>query len=147
METPFETSYSMGRRARILVAEDDAEMRRLVIESLSADGHEAVDVTDGGQLLVQITSFYRLRPDPDPIDLVVTDVRMPVCSGLEIVQALRDADWATPIVIMTAFGDDETRTRAKSLGAVLLDKPFKMKTLREIVRALLRGPKMGGHST
>ncbi len=137
METPFETSYSMGRRARILVAEDDAEMRRLVIESLRADGHEAVDVTDGGQLLVQITSFY----------LVVTDVRMPVCSGLEIVQALRDADWSTPIVIMTAFGDNETRTRAKNLGAVLLDKPFKMKTLREIVRALLRGPKMAGHST
>ncbi|MEO8874788.1 MAG: response regulator [Polyangiaceae bacterium] len=137
METPHETTYSGERHARILVAEDDVEMRRLVIESLRADGHEAVDVTDGGQLLIQITNFYRLRPDPEPIDLVVTDIRMPVCSGLEIVEALRNAHWTTPIVIMTAFGDGETRTRAKDLGAVLLDKPFKMKTLREIVRVLL----------
>jgi DNA-binding response OmpR family regulator len=125
------------RRARILVAEDDLEMRRLVIESLRADGHDAVDVSDGGQLLMQLTSLYRLRPDPDPIDMVVTDIRMPVCNGLEIVQGLRDADWTTPVVIMTAFGDIETRTRATRLGAVLLNKPFKMTMLRAVVRDLL----------
>jgi DNA-binding response OmpR family regulator len=126
-----------SRRARILVAEDDLEMRRLVIESLRADGHDAVDVSDGGQLLMQLTSLYRLRPDPDPIDMVVTDIRMPVCNGLEIVQGLRDADWTTPVVIMTAFGDIETRTRAARLGAVLLNKPFKMTMLRAVVRDLL----------
>lgn len=139
MDTPHESIYSDGRHARILVAEDDVEMRRLVIESLRADGHDAVDVTDGGQLLIQITNFYRLRPNPEPIDLVVTDIRMPVCSGLEIVEALRNAKWTTPIVIMTAFGDQQTRARAKDLGAILLDKPFKMKTLRALVRVLLRG--------
>ncbi len=126
-----------ARPARILVAEDDLEMRRLVVESLRADGHDAIDVTDGGQLLIQLTSFYRLRPDPDPIDLVVTDIRMPTCNGLDIVEALREAHWATPIIIMTAFGDPETRARAKSLGAVLLDKPFKMQTLRGVVRYLV----------
>ena len=132
---PGETQHT--RHARILVAEDDLEMRRLVLESLRSDGHDAVDVSDGGQLLIHLTSIYRLRPDPEPIDMVVTDIRMPVCNGLEIVQGLRDADWTTPVVIMTAFGDAETRTRAARLGAVLLDKPFKMKTLRAIVRDLL----------
>jgi DNA-binding response OmpR family regulator len=108
-----------------------------VIESLRFDGHEAVDVSDGGQLLMQLTSLYRLRPDPEPIDMVVTDIRMPICNGLEIVQGLRDAEWTTPVVIMTAFGDAQTRAKAARLGAVLLDKPFKMKTLRAIVNDLL----------
>ncbi len=130
---PSETT----RHARILVAEDDLEMRRLVMESLRSDGHDAVDVSDGGQLLVHLTSLYRLRPDPDPIDMVVTDIRMPVCSGLEIVQGLRNAEWTTPVVIMTAFGDAQTRAHAARLGAVLLDKPFKMSTLRLIVHDLL----------
>lgn len=108
------------------------------MEALHSDGHEAVDVSDGGQLLRHLTSLYRLRPDPEPIDMVVTDIRMPVCSGLEIVQGLRDADWTTPVVIMTAFGDAHTRAQAALLGAVLLDKPFKMITLRSIVRDLLQ---------
>ena len=112
-------------------------MRRLVMESLRVDGHEAVDVSDGGQLLRHLTSLHRLRPNPEPIDMVVTDIRMPVCSGLEIVQGLRDAEWTTPVVIMTAFGDANTRAQAARLGAVLLDKPFKMITLRSIVRDLL----------
>jgi DNA-binding response OmpR family regulator len=138
---PGETERT--RHARILVAEDDLEMRRLVIESLRVDGHEAVDVSDGGQLLRQLTSLYRLRPDPEPIDMVVTDIRMPVCSGLEIVQGLRDADWTTPVVIMTAFGDAQTRAQAARLGAVLLDKPFKMMTLRSIVSDLLARAGLG----
>ena len=125
--------------ARILVAEDDREMRRLVIEELRRDGHDVVDATDGGQLLLRITDFYRLRPTPDPIDLILTDIRMPVCSGFDIIQGLRDANWMTPVILMTAFGDDDARTRARALGAVLLDKPFEMSVLRAHVRALLRG--------
>lgn len=122
---------------RILVAEDDVEMRRLVIEALLKDGHQVVDVTDGGELLIRITSYYRLHPTPEPIDLIVTDVRMPVVNGLEIVRALREARWKTPIVIMTAFGDSEMRAHAEKLGAVVIDKPFKMDVLRSIVRSLL----------
>jgi DNA-binding response OmpR family regulator len=127
-------------RPRILVAEDDPEMRRLIIESLQKDGYDVVDVADGAQLLVRITSYYRLHPDPEPIDLIVTDVQMPVVNGLDIVKGLRDARWTTPIVIMTAFGDDEMRARVKALGALLLDKPFKMNALRTIVRTLLGSP-------
>jgi DNA-binding response OmpR family regulator len=135
--SPFE------RPPRVLVAEDDREMRRLVIDALRRDGYDVVDVTDGGQLLVRITEFYRLRPAPDPIDLIVTDVRMPVCSGFDIIQGLRDAAWLTPVIIMTAFGDDEARARAKKLNAVLLDKPFEMNTLRNHVRELLHASRGG----
>ncbi len=112
-------------------------MRKLVVEALQKDGYEVIGVQDGSQLLIRITNHYRLRPDPEPIDLIVTDIRMPVVSGLDIVQSLRDADWTTPIVIMTAFGNVETRLRAEALGAVLLDKPFKLELLRLVVRNLL----------
>ena len=131
------TPAPTARRPRILVAEDDLEMRRLVIDSLRRDDYDVVDVTDGGQLLVRITDFYRLRPTPEPIDLIVTDVRMPVCSGFDIIKGLRDAHWATPVIIMTAFGGDDARARAKKLGAVLLEKPFEMAALRRHVRELL----------
>ena len=127
-----------ARPARILVAEDDLEMRRLVIDSLRRDGHDVVDVTDGGQLLVRISDFYRLCSTPEPIDLILTDVQMPVCTGFDIIKGLRDAHWATPVIIMTAFGDADARARAKKLNAVLLDKPFEMIALRTHVRELLR---------
>jgi DNA-binding response OmpR family regulator len=134
-------SPAEGRRPRILVAEDDLEMRRVVIDCLRRDGYDVVDVTDGGQLLVRITEIYRLRPAPEPIDLILTDVRMPVCSGFDIIEGLREANWVTPVIIMTAFGDDEARARAAKLNAVLLDKPFEMSALRTHVQELLRATK------
>jgi len=112
-------------------------MRRLMIESLTSDGLEVVDAADGGQLLIHITSQYRLRPEPEPIDLIVTDIRMPIVSGLDIVRSVREAGWPTPIVMVTAFADQDTRLRASELGAVLLEKPLKMSVLRLSVRSLL----------
>ena len=131
------------RPAHILVAEDDCELRELVVESLRKDGHEVVDVADGCQLLMRITNRYRLRPHPDPIDLIVSDIRMPVVNGLDIAQGLRDAHWKTPLVLITAFSDPETQARADELGAVLLDKPFKMSALRLSVSELLRASPEG----
>ena len=75
-------TLSTSPRPRVLVAEDDREMRRLVIDSLRRGGYDVVDVTDGGQLLLRITDFYRLRPAAAAIDLIVSDIRMPVVSGL-----------------------------------------------------------------
>jgi CheY-like chemotaxis protein len=143
-ELPMEPPHARrcSRPSRVLVAEDDDEMRRLVVEALQKEGYEVIGVPDGNHLLIRITSHYRLRPDPEPIDLIVTDIRMPVVSGLDIVQSLRDAGWTTPVVIMTAFGNVETRLRANALGAVLLDKPFELDLLRTVVRNLL--PMEGG---
>jgi DNA-binding response OmpR family regulator len=125
------------RRPRVLVAEDDAQMRRLVVDALTKDGYELVEECDGGRLLVRIAAIYSFDRTVDPFDLIVSDVRMPVCSGLDILKGLRDAHWDTPVVLMTAFGDDETRARAHKLGALLFDKPFSMQSLRAKVRELL----------
>jgi DNA-binding response OmpR family regulator len=61
-----------------------------------------------------------------------------VYTGLEIVSGMREAGLEVPVVIMTAFGNPETRAKAEALGAALLDKPFKMEALRALVRRLLR---------
>jgi DNA-binding response OmpR family regulator len=113
-------------------------MRRLVAESLRKDDYEVVEEPDGGRLLVRIAAIYTLGETSDPFDLIVSDIRMPVCSGLDIVKGLREAHWSTPVILMTAFGDDETRARAETLGAVLFDKPFQMSVLRIVVRDLLQ---------
>lgn len=128
--------------ARVLVAEDDVEMRRMVADALRKDGHIVVEEPDGGRMLVRIAAIYAFRRTADPFDLIVSDIRMPVCSGLDIVQGLREAHWKTPVILMTAFGDDETRVRAESLGALLFDKPFTLSDLRATVRRLL-GTKPG----
>jgi DNA-binding response OmpR family regulator len=124
-------------RPRVLVAEDDPEMRRLVADALRKDGYEVIEEPDGGRLLVRIAAIYAFRSTADPFDLIVSDIRMPVCSGLDILKGLRDAHWHTPVILMTAFGDDETRARAEKLGALLFDKPFALAALRSTVRRLL----------
>jgi DNA-binding response OmpR family regulator len=135
--TDRESSPGAKRSARILVAEDDHEMRRLVADCLRAEGYEVHEVRDGAELLVRIENSLFLRSSPIPIDLFVTDVRMPSYSGIEVVSGLRDAGVAVPVVIMTAFGNAETREQAAAIGAELLEKPFKMAALRELVRRLL----------
>jgi DNA-binding response OmpR family regulator len=131
---------ALGHRPRVLVADDDTEMRHLVSESLRKDDYEVIEEPDGGRLLVRVAAIYSFDQTVDPFDLIVSDIRMPVCSGLDIVHGLREAHWTTPIILMTAFGDDETRCRAQKLGALLFDKPFRMSALRATVRLLLAGP-------
>ena len=121
--------------ARIVVAEDDFEMRRLVSECLRKAGHEVHEVVDGPALLRYVESALMVRTTAD---VVVTDVRMPGYSGLEIVTCLREAGVHVPVVVMTAFGNLEIQQRAEQLGATLLDKPFKMDELKTVVERLLR---------
>lgn len=123
---------------RILVAEDDAEMRRLVVETLRKDGYDVAEAPDGGRLLVTLAREYGKPGTEASTDLVVSDIRMPVCTGMQILEQLRAARWRVPVILMTAFGDAATRERATSLGAVLFDKPFDLDDLRTAVAVLLQ---------
>jgi DNA-binding response OmpR family regulator len=124
--------------ARILLAEDDDAMRGLIAATLHQDGYEVTEVRDGGRLLVHLGNEYLSSRRPwEAFDLIVSDIRMPVCSGLLIAEALRRAGWPTPMVLMTAFGDEQTRAEAADLKAVLFDKPFDLDDLRSVVVRLL----------
>ena len=117
--------------ARIVVAEDDREMLQLVTTMLREEGHDVVEVSDGGRLLVLIARCC--RGDGHIPDLIVSDVRMPVMTGLAMLKGVREAHWTIPVVLMTAFPDADTKWRAESLDATVLAKPFRMNELRELV--------------
>ena len=125
------------RRPRIAVADDSAEMRALIAATLRADGYEVVESGDGHQLT-------RLLEPIDPeqhatsVDLIVSDLRMPELSGLDVLGALHDRALHTPFILITAFGDEDTHREAEQLGAAaVLDKPFDLDRLRSLVRASL----------
>jgi DNA-binding response OmpR family regulator len=124
-------------RACIVVAEDDGPMRAVVAESLRHDGHIVRELSDGARLLVHIARQYQKHDPTHAIDLIVSDLRMPVVSGLAMLRGLRAAHWETPVILMTAFGDEDVRAQVAELHAVLLDKPFSMAALRAKVNELL----------
>ena len=134
-----DTSDGLERRPRILLIEDDAEMRSLVASELRADGFEVVPTANSDEFLATIetlTGEYHLGQNA--VALIVSDVRMPGLDGLDLLTALRCAAWKTPVVLMTAFASRETYEEAARLGAVVLDKPFELERLRAIARRLTR---------
>ncbi len=74
-----------------------------------------------------------------PVDVVVSDIRMPGASGLDLLAGLRRDDWTTPVVLITAFGDPGGRhAEAYRLGAdAVLDKPLDVDDLRLVVQTLV----------
>lgn len=59
---------------------------------------------------------------------------MPGKSGLEVLAGLRQSDWSTPVILITAFGDEWTHAEAQRLGATSIDKPFDLHDLRLLAR-------------
>jgi DNA-binding response OmpR family regulator len=122
---------------RILVAEDDREMGELLVAALHLDGYEVVQARTGAQLLESIGTHLLNAVDSAPVDLIISDIRLPGMSGLEVLAALRQTDWSTPVILISAFADPETHAEAHRLGAKLVfNKPFEMDDLRMAVEWL-----------
>ena len=132
-EAPLAAPEVDARKRRVLVAEDDPDMRRLIATLLRMAGHKVAEAHDGMEILDRIESTI-WKERPDLFDVIVSDVNMPGLSGLDVLAALRCAYWTTPVVLITAFGDEETRAEAKALGAAaFLDKPVDPEELRNAV--------------
>lgn len=115
----------------VLVAEDDDELRYLIVRALRRDGHDVLAAADGTSLQAALSGARKYGRDPD---LIVTDVRMPGMSGLEVVRWLRDHECAIRTVLVSAFADDETVRAARALGVLhVLSKPFDLDDLRTVV--------------
>jgi two-component system response regulator (stage 0 sporulation protein F) len=120
----------------IVIAEDDMELRTLLVSLLRREGFDVVAVPDGAAVLEYAAAAAEGRAPP--VDLFVMDVRMPGLSGLEVVSALRKSGCDAPIVLMTAFGDQTFHARASAAGAnAVLDKPFGFDELCRKVRRLV----------
>lgn len=126
--------------ARVLLGEDDPDMRRLVAAMLRGDGYRVVEAGDGAEVLEQIEATIT-GPPRDRFRVVVADIEMPGLTGLDVLAALRCAKWRTPIILITAFGNSDVRAEAEWLGALsLLDKPFRVDALRAAVLKALALP-------
>lgn len=104
----------------ILVADDEPHIGRIIQMKLERGPYQVTLVPDGRAAL------ERLESD-EPIDLVLLDIMMPYVSGLDVLARLRDLPHrrSTPVIMLTAKGQDGDRTRALELGATdFLTKPF-----------------------
>ncbi|MCF6265108.1 MAG: response regulator [Desulfuromusa sp.] len=113
----------------ILLAEDDLELRELLVFVLSHAGCQVTSCDNGLQLLEQLEQAEKY-------DLVISDVRMPALTGLEVLECLIDNPRRPPFICMTAFGDEKTHAKALGLGATAtIDKPFDMDEMIDLVRS------------
>jgi CheY-like chemotaxis protein len=129
----------LHRTGRILLAEDDPQMRRLVATVLRAAGHCVVEVSDGTEVLERVESTI-WHDRHDLYGVIVSDMNMPALTGLDVLAALRSSAVETPFILITAYGDAGVRAEAEWLGAsAVLDKPFGFDDLERAVAAALRG--------
>ncbi len=109
---------------RILLAEDNHDMRKLLAMSLRKNGYEVAEFADGPSMLDHYFSVSSIQKGA-AFDLVISDVRMPGLTGIEIVEGMYDHKGFPPVVLITAFGDEDTHAQAQRLGVVaMFDKPF-----------------------
>ena len=118
----------------ILLAEDDRDLRAALAEGLRNDGYSVIECRDGVELLSHLACVWDSKHPkaPDDVDAIVSDIRMPGINGLSILEGVRQYDSFPPMILITAFGDDETHAMAKRHGAAaILDKPFDLDDLLE----------------
>ena len=124
--------------ARLLLAEDDFELRELLACVLRADGHIVVEARNGHELCELLNGLTESGQSGEPFALVVSDVRMPGLTAFDVLTQLQRALAQTPVILITAFGDQTTHSRALRLGASrVLDKPFDCDELCEAVHQTL----------
>lgn len=116
--------------AKILIADDENRIRKLVNDFLSREGYEIIEASDGKEAL---DVFYEKNPD-----LVILDVMMPKFTGLEVCKEIRESS-NVPIIILTAKDTESDELSGFSSGAdEYISKPFSPKILVARVNALLR---------
>ena len=110
----------------VLIVEDEAKMRRLLELNLDEDGFTTLSAGDAE------AGLKLLRENP--VDLVLTDLKLPGMNGLEFLQAIKRQNAALPVVVMTAFGSVETAVEAMKAGASdYVLKPFSLAEMRLVI--------------
>ena len=118
-------------RIKVLIADDESRMRKLVKDFLTREGYEVLEAADGAEAL---DLFYS---DKD-ISLLILDVMMPNVNGLEVLKEVRESS-KVPIIILTAKSDERDELEGFEYGAdEYISKPFSPKILAARVNAILR---------
>lgn len=125
------------RMTRVLLAEDDDELRWALEEILTDEGYDVMAVRNGTALMEQLGGALQMRAEGRPYDVIVSDVRMPGSNGLDVLANSRAEGSQIPMILMSAFGDEETRARAMALGAsAFIGKPLKLEDLHAALHSV-----------
>jgi DNA-binding response OmpR family regulator len=123
-----------ARTARVLLAEDDDDIRMELAEALAADGYLVIEARDGDEFLNSLIDAVPEQQSLRAYDAIITDVVMPGFSGIDVLLALRRSTAFIPVILVTAYADERTMRAAERLGVVaLFRKPF---DLNEILGVL-----------
>lgn len=124
----------MPTTCTILLAEDDDQLRELLASQLRLSGHDVIEARDGKEVQTYLDDCI-LRDIPrQRAHVLVSDIRMPGLNGLRLLAYARDLGWSAPTILITAFGDEETRKLAARLGATaVLDKPFSIEEMSHAI--------------
>ncbi len=122
----------------ILLVEDDDDSRDVLVEQFVADGYHVAAVADGSEALHFVRNGLEAGLEAYRPDVLVSDIRMPGISGLELLSEIRGLMPALPAVMMTGFGSEKLRQDALTLGCdEVLFKPLSYADMEQTVRRLL----------
>ena len=117
---------------RVLIIEDDEEMAALLKDFLTDEGVGADSAGSGSE------AFRKLARGS--FDLVITDIRMPGLTGLDILPGIKKLQPEAPIIVMTAFGGEEVRRKCFNRGATAyLEKPIHLHILKGLIQEMVSG--------
>src|SRR3984885_14602397 len=130
LSNPPQADNSQTREARVLLVDDDRELCQMLTEYLNAEHFDVKSVHDGGDALEVLQT--------NEFEILILDVMLPSVGGFDVLRKL-GASYETPILMLTARGDDIDRIVGLELGADdYLSKPFNPRELVARLRAVLR---------
>ena len=113
--------------ARVLIVDDEGKMRAVLAMALDGEGHEVAEADSGEAALTRLETF-----EPD---VVITDIRMPGMSGLDLLKKIKAGSTPVEVIVMTAYADAASGIEAMRNGAVeYVAKPFEMDEMLLLVR-------------
>lgn len=116
----------MDKRGRLLIVDDEVDIREVLRESLADHVDLIFEAGDGAEALEKLQTIS--------VHAILSDINMPKMSGLELLRNLRKMGKNTPFIVLTGFGDKEMAIQALRLGAFdFLEKPFKEVNIIDVV--------------
>jgi two-component system response regulator PilR (NtrC family) len=123
------TTTTTGKK-RILIIEDDAEMRSLLKDFFEEEGIETSSVENGSDAFRELVK--------EPFDFIITDIRMPGLTGLDILPRIKKLQPEATVIVITAFGSEEVYRRSLERGATAyLEKPIHFSQLKELIHEMV----------
>lgn len=117
--------------ARVLVVDDESEVRQVMVRMLGSAGYEVCTASDGEEALAVL--------DHEPVDLIVTDIGMPKADGMTVLRSVRDRNLELPVLLVTGAPTTESAIRAvRDRATEYLTKPLDPETFIDAVRRALR---------